>query len=604
MKLKPLFFLPLTFLFCVSSTFAQISWPKGSMSGPTLVASLPTIGNSNLLYDVRDASTSTTCATGGGTFRVICHWTGAAYERVAAGASVGDVAGPASSTDNAAVRFDSTTGKLIQNSGVIIDDNNNVLASNISPGFATTVTVAGTTTLTVASKGVQAFTGSTTQTVTLPVVTTLPQTGFGFVVQNDSSGVVTVNSSGGNAVQVMAAASRATFTCTLLTGTTAASWNVTYYGLDGLTVGTTAVASGTATRVLFEGAGNVLSEDSDLTFLTDTLTATKIVGSTSITDTGLTAGRVTFAGAAGLLSDDADMTFATDTLTATKLSTALVTNAGGLSLTTTAGNGSVTVSPNGTGVFIAPNGTISNLGISFGANDGQYGLYKAAAGIGLMSGGNLLTFWNSGTGQTVINSTFGLTFANGNPNGTADTGITRNAAAVIEINNGTAGSLGALKATTATFSTVAADTATADSTACIRASDGLLLKGTGTLGICLGTSSARFKNHIQGFSNRGLSEVLALHPKQFFYNKGYGDNGVRLQFGFLAEDVVKVMPELVGLDNNSDPNSVDILGMIPRAIIPGIQELNAKFDAMTVRLTSLEKENRRLRRLLRHRRSQ
>ncbi len=34
--------------------------------------------------------------------------------------------GPSSSTDNAVVRFDSTTGKLIQNSGVTVDDNDNV----------------------------------------------------------------------------------------------------------------------------------------------------------------------------------------------------------------------------------------------------------------------------------------------------------------------------------------------------------------------------------------------------------------------------------------------------------------------------------------------
>lgn len=43
----------------------------------------------------------------------------------AAGAS-GDVVGPASSTDNAIARFDLTTGKLIQNSGVTIDDSNNL----------------------------------------------------------------------------------------------------------------------------------------------------------------------------------------------------------------------------------------------------------------------------------------------------------------------------------------------------------------------------------------------------------------------------------------------------------------------------------------------
>ena len=40
----------------------------------------------------------------------------------------GDVVGPASSTDNAIVRFDGTTGKLIQNSGVTVDDSNNLVS--------------------------------------------------------------------------------------------------------------------------------------------------------------------------------------------------------------------------------------------------------------------------------------------------------------------------------------------------------------------------------------------------------------------------------------------------------------------------------------------
>ena len=42
------------------------------------------------------------------------------------GAAIGDVEGPASATDNAIVRFNLTTGKLIQNSGVTIDDSNNI----------------------------------------------------------------------------------------------------------------------------------------------------------------------------------------------------------------------------------------------------------------------------------------------------------------------------------------------------------------------------------------------------------------------------------------------------------------------------------------------
>ena len=43
-------------------------------------------------------------------------------QTIAASGGTGDVVGPASSTDNALVRFDSTTGKLIQNSVVIVGD--------------------------------------------------------------------------------------------------------------------------------------------------------------------------------------------------------------------------------------------------------------------------------------------------------------------------------------------------------------------------------------------------------------------------------------------------------------------------------------------------
>lgn len=42
------------------------------------------------------------------------------------GGGSGDVTGPASSTDNAVARFDSTTGKIIQNSGVVINDSGEV----------------------------------------------------------------------------------------------------------------------------------------------------------------------------------------------------------------------------------------------------------------------------------------------------------------------------------------------------------------------------------------------------------------------------------------------------------------------------------------------
>ena len=58
----------------------------------------------------------------------------------------GDVFGPSSSTDNALVRFDSTTGKLIQNSGVTLDDNDK-LKHKATYEIVTTVADGATITL-------------------------------------------------------------------------------------------------------------------------------------------------------------------------------------------------------------------------------------------------------------------------------------------------------------------------------------------------------------------------------------------------------------------------------------------------------------------------
>jgi mucin-19 len=62
-------------------------------------------------------------------------YNGTAWVNSAAGS--GDVTGAASSTDNAVVRFDGTTGKAIQNSTVTLDDNGNFVNVN-AIGFDTT----------------------------------------------------------------------------------------------------------------------------------------------------------------------------------------------------------------------------------------------------------------------------------------------------------------------------------------------------------------------------------------------------------------------------------------------------------------------------------
>ena len=127
------------------------------------------------------------------------------------------------------------------------DANKNYAANNLIDGFATTATSATTTTLTVASASIQVFTGTTTQTVALPVVTTLTN-GLQFTIVNQSTGVVTVQTSGANTVQAMAANTQLCVTCVNTAGGTGlASWIWDYYPLSTSTLPITLGGTGAST---------------------------------------------------------------------------------------------------------------------------------------------------------------------------------------------------------------------------------------------------------------------------------------------------------------------------------------------------------------------
>jgi len=89
-------------------------------------------------------------------------------------------------------------------------------------GYATTATAAGTTTLSITDKIVQFFTGTTTQTVKLP--TTSVVAGQRYVISNTSTGLVSVQSSGANAIVALGLNQTAIFTALVSTPTTAANW--------------------------------------------------------------------------------------------------------------------------------------------------------------------------------------------------------------------------------------------------------------------------------------------------------------------------------------------------------------------------------------------
>jgi hypothetical protein len=111
---------------------------------------------------------------------------------------------------------------------------------NIKLGYTTTATAAGTTTLTATSNRYQRFTGSTTQTIVLPVTSTLA-TGVSYEIENASTGNLTVNSSGGNLVVTVIPGVSVQCMCIGTAGTNAADWDPEYNEFAAIT-GTGSVA--------------------------------------------------------------------------------------------------------------------------------------------------------------------------------------------------------------------------------------------------------------------------------------------------------------------------------------------------------------------------
>jgi hypothetical protein len=147
------------------------------------------------------------------------------------------------------------------------------VVDNIKMGYATTATAAGTTTLTASSGYRQLFTGTTTQTVVLPVTSTLA-IGMAWELENNSTGAITVNSSGGNLVGTIPPGVCVHVLCIGTSLTTAADWDWDY-------ISTTTI-TGTGSNVLSDSAA-----------LTGTPTAPTAAPATSTTQIATTAFAVT-----------------------------------------------------------------------------------------------------------------------------------------------------------------------------------------------------------------------------------------------------------------------------------------------------------------------
>jgi hypothetical protein len=226
-------------------------------------------------------------------------WNGVDFVEVASG----DVDGPSSATDNAVARFDGTTGKLVQNSLVTIDDSGNVsgvVQINTTTVDATNVEVTnikakdGTAALQIAdSTGVVSVTAA-------PVLTAL--TASQAVFTDASKGLVS-NAITGTGNVVMSTSP------TLVTPALGTPSSVTLTNGTGLPIstGVSGLGAGVATFLATPSSANLATAVTDetgsgaLVFATSPTLVTPALGTpsalvgTNITGTaaGLTAGNVT-----------------------------------------------------------------------------------------------------------------------------------------------------------------------------------------------------------------------------------------------------------------------------------------------------------------------
>jgi len=77
------------------------------------------------------------------------------------------------------------------------------------------------------------------------------------------------------------------------------------------------------------------------------------------------------------------------------------------------------------------------------------------------------------------------------------------------------------------------------------------------------SSDKRLKTNESLFT-KGLAEVLKIQPYTYFYNGKAGIKSDKLQFGVMAQDMEKILPEMVGtynyqVDDKNDPNEKALL---------------------------------------------
>lgn len=332
---------------------------------------------------VLKGSATTGCTIGAG-IRALCVWTGTDF------AITASVAGPATSTNNAIPRFNGTTGNTLQNSGVTIDNDNNL-------------TIPAQKEMRLADQDSSNYLGfKAPATVANNYVLTMPTTDGdnGQTLITDGNGVLTWGAAGGGFGNIY------TIGGSIGTSVDASSWVIR---TSNTLTDVYALAYNGTNLYVYGGAGGVLATSTNGAAWT-----IQTSGTTSNINAlvyGGTSPRYIYAGAGGVLATSTDaVTWSTQTSGTSSAINALVTN--NVSAYVYAGNGGVlATSTNTTSWTLQTSGTSSAIkGLAF--NGATLFVYVGAGGVIGTADTSALGTWTLRTSGTT-SSLNAVTFAGG-----------------------------------------------------------------------------------------------------------------------------------------------------------------------------------------------
>jgi hypothetical protein len=227
-----------------------------------------------------------------------------------------------------------------------------------------------------------------------------------------------------------------------------------------------------------------------------------------------------------------------------------VVNSGGSNVT------AMTISPIGN-VGIGTTSPANKLTINGSASAAQFNITRSeepSQGFSIQAGGGITTF-NSYEGTNVVYGDYAFNSTKGSATVTR---MSINGSGAVTINN-----LGT----------------------------GTVYSNSGTL-TNTNPSDSSLKNSIEPLSY-GLTEILQLQPKTFYYNSDTAKSS--LKYGFVAQDVQPIMPDIVRpIGNGSDKLGLESDGIYVtmvnaiKELSAQIKELSAKNEALIKRIETLE----------------